>query len=58
MARLLLPLAFLLRQRNAEGQDGKKKSVTFCVYCALLTSWWLKDLSQEYTNQPQMLNIA
>lgn len=36
-----------------EGQDGEKKSVTrfFLIYCALLTSWWLKDRSQEYINR-------
>lgn len=35
MVRLLLPLAFLLRQRNAEGQDGKKKKKVCDVLCLL-----------------------
>lgn len=29
----------------------KKKVCDFRAYCALLTSWWLKDYSQEYINQ-------
>lgn len=61
-ARLLL-LPLVVRYRNVEGQDEKKKKekrdkVFSRICCALPTSRWLKGCSQDTLTKPRTPNTA
>jgi len=51
-------LPFETEECGRAGWGGKSVTRFFRIYCALLTSWWLKDLPRNTLTQPWTTSVA